>query len=326
MSRSAHEPEAFYSLMGGQEGCMRLARAFFRRVEGDSVLRPFYPRSLRCPTENIANFIGSLFGEETRFTPRLTQLRTFHTRFKIGQAERDRWVELMSAAIEETFDDQEVAVPLKQFFDHGATELMNCPAHPICPVEGDHPLQQGWRVVSGRETLYEAIVRGDLDFVRNSLDDGFASKEVLVIKAAENGRAEIVRFLLESGTDARKCSLRGWWGVAYPEIARMLLDAGATANAVGGERPPIIDATRGDKGEHPDRVLFLLENGADPNAALPNGQTALHYAARAGSLKVIELLLRFGARRDARDKKGLKPLDYAILGKKTEAARRLQAF
>jgi ankyrin repeat protein len=51
--------------------------------------------------------------------------------------------------------------------------------------------------------------------------------------------------------------------------------------------------------------------GIDVNAANQNGQTALHGAALWGKDKVAEFLVASGARLDAKDRKGLTPLDYA---------------
>lgn len=55
----------------------------------------------------------------------------------------------------------------------------------------------------------------------------------------------------------------------------------------------------------------LLSNGADPNAREPHGSTALHAAAARGSIELVEVLLRKGARTDALDDDGRRPLDLA---------------
>jgi ankyrin repeat protein len=55
----------------------------------------------------------------------------------------------------------------------------------------------------------------------------------------------------------------------------------------------------------------LLANGADANAREPGGSTALHAAAARGSIELVELLLRKGAKVDARDDHGRRPLDLA---------------
>lgn len=55
----------------------------------------------------------------------------------------------------------------------------------------------------------------------------------------------------------------------------------------------------------------LLANGADPNLAQPGGQSALHAAATRGSLELVEMLLRKGARVDAVDQREKTPLELA---------------
>ena len=71
---------------------------------------------------------------------------------------------------------------------------------------------------------------------------------------------------------------------------------------------------RGDKGEHPEKVKLLLENGAPVNARGPSGKTALHYAAGGFSLSV-ELLLKHGATVELQDDRNATPLDLAIKAK-----------
>ncbi|HWB81167.1 MAG TPA: ankyrin repeat domain-containing protein [Nannocystaceae bacterium] len=55
----------------------------------------------------------------------------------------------------------------------------------------------------------------------------------------------------------------------------------------------------------------LLANGADPNARQPEGDSALHAAARRGSLELVEMLVRKGARVDAADARGRTPIAVA---------------
>lgn len=55
-------------------------------------------------------------------------------------------------------------------------------------------------------------------------------------------------------------------------------------------------------------VRELLAEGADPNAADGNGDTALSLAAQFGRAEVVALLLKSGASVDAADAKGVTPL------------------
>ena len=64
----------------------------------------------------------------------------------------------------------------------------------------------------------------------------------------------------------------------------------------------------------------LLGNGADPNVSQPGASSPLHAAAARGSVELVEMLIRKGARIDARDAGGATPRDRALEGD-TEAHR-----
>ena len=61
--------------------------------------------------------------------------------------------------------------------------------------------------------------------------------------------------------------------------------------------PPLVVASRGDKGEHPERLQALLELGADVNVCDYKGKTALHRAATAGFLASMEVLAGYTKRK-----------------------------
>ncbi len=64
---------------------------------------------------------------------------------------------------------------------------------------------------------------------------------------------------------------------------------------------------------HKQAVLLLLEQGADPNISDENKATALQMAALFNHNDIAAYLLRFGADVNAKDFRGNKALDYAIL-------------
>lgn len=125
-------------------------------------------------------------------------------------------------------------------------------------------------------------------------------------------RVEIAKLLLENGADPSKA----------PRILddnsemSVLLKAHGVPpkdiNAKNQNWPPLIYACRGDNGEHPDEIQELLELGADIDIQNYKGKTGLHYAAKAGFLKVINLLIENGADLDALDNDGETPLFEAI--------------
>jgi len=76
--------------------------------------------------------------------------------------------------------------------------------------------------------------------------------------------------------------------------------------------PPIVYASRGDNGEHPEEIQKLLDAGADIEAVNAKGKTALHTAAKAGFAKVIKVLLENGADLESRDLQEETPLFSAF--------------
>src|SRR6185503_12766888 len=103
----------------GEAGFTRLVAAFYRRVATDDILRPMYPEhdlvgaELRLRDFLIQRFGGPMTYSEQRGHPRLGMR---HAPFAIDQRGRDRWVELMEAALAETRLPEQVVPPLRKFF------------------------------------------------------------------------------------------------------------------------------------------------------------------------------------------------------------------
>lgn len=105
----------------------------------------------------------------------------------------------------------------------------------------------------------------------------------------------------------------------YSDIAKFLLEKGAEVNisCAGASHPLHIVMSRyswATKPEHMAIIEALLRNGADVSATSEVGESALHAAARIGS-DLLELLLRAGANKDARDSRGRTVLDTAVLSR-----------
>jgi hemoglobin len=114
----------------GEDGFTRLVAAFYRRVATDDILRPMYPEDDLAGAERrlrdflIQRFGGPLVYSEQRGHPRL---RMRHAPFHIDQRGRDRWVQLMEAALAEVELPAEVHPPLRKFFHEAATFMINRP-------------------------------------------------------------------------------------------------------------------------------------------------------------------------------------------------------
>jgi len=116
-----------YGLIG-EDGFTRLVGAFYRRVATDDILLPMYPKhDLAGAEDRLRGFLIQRFGgpdiySQQRGHPRL---RMRHGPFKIDRAGRDRWVELMEAALAEAELPAEAIPPLRRFFHDAATFMIN---------------------------------------------------------------------------------------------------------------------------------------------------------------------------------------------------------
>ncbi len=79
-----------------------------------------------------------------------------------------------------------------------------------------------------------------------------------------------------------------------------------------GGWPPLVFASRGDRGGDVAKVRSLLADGADVDVRNAKRQTALHCAAKAGFVEIVEVLLEAGATVDSEDNAGETPLATAI--------------
>jgi hemoglobin len=123
------EEQHVYSAIG-QDGFERLAAAFYRQVPSDDVLGPMYPaQDLEGAQERLRDFLIFRFGGpqtyiEQRGHPRL---RIRHAPFAIGQMARDRWLKLMTRALDEAALPEDPRRILQSFFESTTTFLMNRP-------------------------------------------------------------------------------------------------------------------------------------------------------------------------------------------------------
>lgn len=114
--------------MIGESGFARLIAAFYRRIPGDDILGPMYEQhDLAGAEQRLRDFLIFRFGGPPRYLEERghPRLRMRHARFPIGTAARNRWMELMTAAIEECNLPPEAAQLLRAFFDSTATFLIN---------------------------------------------------------------------------------------------------------------------------------------------------------------------------------------------------------
>ncbi len=133
------------------------------------------------------------------------------------------------------------------------------------------------------------------------------------VQARSRARRQVISRRLQSelkygelgrsyGTDAEETTIGGFTPLLFATrqgdvpVARLLLDAGGDVNdtAPDGASALVVAAHSG----HRALTVFLLERGANPNAA-DAGYTALHAAVLTGDLEMVTALLSHGARPNA---------------------------
>ena len=143
-------------------------------------------------------------------------------------------------------------------------------------------------------------------------------------KAAEKGKLDRVRLLVEQGVDKDKGSSGGYSPLylassnGHLEVVQYLVEQGASLDKASnyGETPLAIAADNGCL----EVVRYLLEQGADRDKASTFGWTPLHHAAYS-RLEIAMLLMSYGADLNARTKEGELPIDFADTEEMKQAIR-----
>ena len=112
----------------GEEGFGPLIAAFYRRVREDELVGGMYPdEDWEGAEKRLRDFMECRFGTSQRYLlerghPRL---RMRHAPFTIGEAERDRWLEMMNEAMDEIGLTGEPREKLGAFFHQVADFMRN---------------------------------------------------------------------------------------------------------------------------------------------------------------------------------------------------------
>ena len=124
-------PTPLYERVGGDAYFEQLTSHFYASVATDPVLLRLYPDQvdLEPARQRLCLFLIQYWGGpmtymEQRGHPRL---RMRHVPFVIGAAERDAWVNAMSAAVDATGVGEPERGELLAYFEMAATHLQNQP-------------------------------------------------------------------------------------------------------------------------------------------------------------------------------------------------------
>src|ERR1700754_844930 len=88
----------------GEDGFHRLVAAFYRQVPADDVLGPMYPATdLAGAEQRLRDFLIGRFGGPQRYVEQRgpPRLRQRHMPFAVGPLARERWLRLMTTALDE---------------------------------------------------------------------------------------------------------------------------------------------------------------------------------------------------------------------------------
>ena len=112
----------------GEEGFEKLVHAFYKQVPQDDILGPMYPADdLAGAEQRLRDFLVGRFGGPPRYVEQRghPRLRMRHAPFPVNRAARDRWMQLMTKALDEAQLPADVSRMLLEFFDGVATFMMN---------------------------------------------------------------------------------------------------------------------------------------------------------------------------------------------------------
>ena len=124
--------ELIYATLG-EEGFTRLTHEFYKRMKVDELVGPMYPdHDWEGSEERLRDFLLFRFGADQRYLVKRghPRLRGRHMPFKIGTAERDRWMKLMGEAADCVIADQGIRTSVMEFFAQVADFLRNQPENP----------------------------------------------------------------------------------------------------------------------------------------------------------------------------------------------------
>ena len=123
------DEQDIYALVG-EDGFHRLVAAFYRQVPGDDILGPMYPAAdLAGAEQRLRDFLIGRFGGPQRYIEQRghPRLRMRHAPFAVTGMARDRWLELMTRALDEAHFPTDADAMLREFFPAVATMMVNRP-------------------------------------------------------------------------------------------------------------------------------------------------------------------------------------------------------
>jgi len=188
----------------------------------------------------------------------------------------------------------------------------------------EHGAQINERNADGETALKVSYTKWNCNIVKYLIEHGANINDTnhlgktLLILAIEENQMEMIQYLLQHAT--LKIDLEDglhWTALMYAakqgnvQIIKRLLEQGANVKHCDsyGDTPLLIAAEYGQE----DAVKFFIESKkADINETNHMGWTALMLASKSGNIPVIDYLIKMGANRKLRTKKGSSSLLIAV--------------
>jgi truncated hemoglobin YjbI len=341
-----------HQAVGGTAAWRRLSVAFYSRVKRDPLLRPLFPgKTLHCAIEEFTAFLAQLFGGPSDETQRRwwLSLRESHQRFKIRQEERAAWMENMVGALGDARIEEPLRSSLRHFFEQSSAHVVNTGEAVAAAPDPSGPPDDAIR----REIARRWETQCKLDEVVAAVRGGEAERAVALAESSllqtrfqrdrsvfasplgmmmGSNNAAMLGYVQEQLTNdpalvreryAGRTLLHEASAQGNLAMVELLLRLGADANAKdGGDHAPLYSLANEYRGSDGGGVVSaLVRGGANVNA--DDGVkhcTALHMAARRGSVEIAEALLDYGADIDARDSLGDTPLRRSVNCNKIQVA------
>src|SRR5262245_57411617 len=161
-------------------------------------------------------------------------------------------------------------------------------------------------MMEGMQMLTRRLIPGLCLVILTSVILTAAAIDAPVANAVMNGDRDAVRSLLKQKVNVNAAQGDGMTALHWAafrddvEVAQLLVQSGANAKATtrNGALTPIFMAA---KNGSPRMIELLLKAGADPNTSDVNGATVLMIASTAGNPESVQALLKSGANANAKE-------------------------
>lgn len=121
MDISPKQEHTLYDAVGGDDFFRRLVHGFYAQIKNDDLIGPMYPEDdLAGAEDRLRWFLVQYWGGPREYQAQRgnPMLRKRHFPFPIGEAEADRWLDLMAKSMEQ-FDSDELPEPYRaQMWNH----------------------------------------------------------------------------------------------------------------------------------------------------------------------------------------------------------------